>query len=108
MKTESTQQEILLITGTRFSARILADREGASDRESLTEQERLEEACWNGLLPELLPELCEPQTPDHQTYLWQIVEAYHFLELDLGELPAFKDPACTLDPYLFLSSRPYN
>ena len=51
MKTKSTQQEVLLITGTRFSSRQCQDKKDAGNPNRLTDNEMLEDACWNGLDP---------------------------------------------------------
>jgi hypothetical protein len=108
MKKVTVQQEILLITGTSFSARQCCEKDETQKKDNLTEQEKLEEACWNGLLPELLPELF-PMTDAHtKLYLWQVVEGFYLLQLDLGELPAQKDPQFSIDPYYCLSAKCYN
>ena len=56
MKTIATQQEILLLTGTKFSSREWAEK-NVEDKNKLSATERIEDACWNGLLDELLPEI---------------------------------------------------
>ena len=57
MNTDVLQQEILLLTGTTFSQRQLCENDLKDDRNNLSESEKLEEACWAGLLDELLPEI---------------------------------------------------
>jgi hypothetical protein len=106
MAINSTQQEILLITGTYFSSRHCYRKGGDSGR--LSQQKQLEEACWNGMLGEMLPELCLQPTPPHKLVVWKIREAHSFLELDLGEFPASKDQAFSIDPYCFLAMQSYN
>jgi hypothetical protein len=101
MKTNSTQQEILLMTGTTFSSRQFSDRDDEGKKSGLSEREQLEEACWNGLLPEMLPEIYE-QTGDKKLYMWQITEAASFIEIELGELPEEKEKHFSIDPYAFL------
>ena len=54
MKTAPIQQEILLMTGTKFSAREWAEK-NVEDQNKLSATEQLEDACWNGLLHEMLP-----------------------------------------------------
>ncbi len=100
MKTNSTQQEILLITGTNFSSRQCSKKD-EGDQTNLTEKEQLEEACWNGMLQDMLPEIYEQPSGNRKLYLWQIREASSFLGLELGELPAQKDYHLSIDPYLF-------
>ena len=102
MKTNSTQQEILLMTGTSFSSRQWCEKDGDSNQKHLTEKEQLEEACWNGLLQEMLPEICIQNSPDKKLYLWQIKEGTSFIELELGEVPEEKEKYFSIDPYSFL------
>jgi hypothetical protein len=103
--TNSTQQEILLVTGTSFSSRLSYQKEGDTGR--LSQKQQLEEACWNGMLGELLPEICHPN-PFQRMIVWKIREALSFLELDLGEFPASKDQQLSIDPYCFLATQTYN
>ncbi len=104
MKAKSTQQEILLLTGTGFSSRQWCKNEGTPDSGNLTGAEKLEEACWNGLLPELLPEICTPCAGTDKLYLWQIRRVTSFLEIELGSFPEEKDSYFSIDPYAFLAA----
>ena len=105
MKQNSTQQEILLLTGTNFSNRQWSTKDDTSSKK-LTEEEKLEEACWNGLLPEILPEIfAETKAQKKKLYLWQVKEGASFLELELGEYPEEKDSYFSIDPYSFLAFR---
>lgn len=98
MKTNYVQQEILLMTGTTFSTKqFSADNAG---RDNYTQKEHLEEACWNGLLREMIPEICD-QTENKKLFLWQIKEGNSFIELELGEVPEEKDNQYSIDPYSF-------
>lgn len=102
MKTNFTQQEILLLTGTSFSSRQCYQKGDLENR--LTETEQLEEACWNGMLPEMLPEIyAEPG--GKKIYLWQIKGALSFIEIELGEMPGEKENYFSIDPYAFLPLR---
>jgi hypothetical protein len=103
MKANSTQQEILLITGTHFSSRQCCDKNDATAQNNLTEKEKLEEACWNGMIKEMLPELSERTTGNKKLYLWQIREGESFIELDLSEFPQEKDKFFSIDPYACMS-----
>lgn len=104
METNSTQQEILLITGTSFAAGQWADNDETGNADPLDEKEKLEIACWNGLLSKMLPELCPQPGSAKQLYLWKILEGSSFLELDLGDCPMSKDGDFSIDPYLFLAT----
>ena len=100
MKTNSTQQEIILLTGTTFSAREWCERDSNKENK-FSDREQLEEACWNGLLPEMLPEVYL-QKEDHKLFLWQIIECKSFIEIGLGETPESVDARFSIDPYSFL------
>jgi hypothetical protein len=103
----STQQEVLLITGTTFSSSQLSKKD-ESKPNSLTDIEQLEEACWNGLLQEMLPEIFDKTIADKKSYLWQIKEGKSFLELEWAESPVEKDNFFSIDPYDFLEAENYN
>jgi hypothetical protein len=105
METNSTQQEILLITGTSFSSRQWSEKDGSDDKQMLSEKEKLEEACWHGLVKEMLPELFRKTDNTKKIFLWQICEGKSFLELDLGESPFEKDRVYSIDPYVFLDAK---
>lgn len=104
MELKSNQQEILLITGTSFSSRHCYQKEDPENPDHLSEIEQLEEACWNGLLGEMLPEICA-KPANKKIYLWQIKEACSFIEIELGELPKEKEKYFSIDPYTFLPIR---
>lgn len=104
MEKISTQQEILLVTGTKFS-RQLSENNTA---DNLNNSEQLEKECWNGLLKELLPEILEKTPAGKELYLWQIVEADSFIELDLGEYPQPIEKNGSINPYSFLLTQFYN
>jgi hypothetical protein len=108
METNSTQQEILLITGTSFASRGWSKMAEEDLPGRLNEKEQLEEACWNGLLAEMLPEICGSSATTQKLFVWKITEALSFLELDLGGYPAAKDQQFSIDPYCFLATQSCN
>jgi hypothetical protein len=108
METNSTQQEILLVTGTSFANRGWCKHDDESDPSRLNNKEQLEEACWNGMLCEMLPEICRQPGTDEKLYVWKIREALSFLELDLGGFPAVKDQEYSIDPYCFMAIQSFN
>ena len=106
MKANSTQMEIIILTGTSFSASQIADKNEETSKPGRTEKEILTEACWNGLLPEILPEICEQIPAGKKIYLWEIKEADAFIELELGELQEDKDRYFSINPYSFIPEQP--
>jgi hypothetical protein len=99
MKTKSTQQEILLVTGTSFSSRQWCKNDDAGQSENLTDQEKLQE---------MLPEICDPVAGTEKLFVWQIRQASSFLELELGSFPEEKDNYFSIDPYSFIATRSDN
>jgi hypothetical protein len=104
MKTQSTQQEILLITGTKFAEREWAEKI-VEEKNKLSSTEKLEEACWNGLLDEMLPELTEKTSEGKKLFLWHIRHCKSFLELELSEAPTVIDREFSIDPYFFVPAK---
>lgn len=107
MKTISTQQEILVITGTSFSRRQLAEK-NTLDNPFTSEIEALEKACWNGLIKELLPEIFGKTSGGEELFLWQVSEADAFLELDFCEYPGAMEKVYSINPHTFLQEKNYN
>ena len=101
METQSTQQEILLITGTKFSEREWAEKI-VEDKNKLSAAEKLEDACWNGLLGEMLPEIVQKTTDGKKLFLWHIRHAKSFLEIELGESSPVIEREFSIDPYFFV------
>ncbi len=99
MKTNSTHQEILLVTGTSFSTRQWCEKEPGRQKE-LSEREQLEEVCWNGLLYEMLPEV-NLHEENKKLFVWKVQEANSFIEVELGETPEQTNEQISIDPYLF-------
>lgn len=102
MKTNSIQKEILLITGTSFCSRQFCETMDGISYSHLTEKEKLEVACWNGLLPEMLPEVFEQPHLNKKLYLWEIKEGASFIDLELGETHLRLEEQYSIDPYSFL------
>jgi hypothetical protein len=105
MKTHTVQQEVLLVTNTRFARhqykKMLASCT-PDPQDHATAHEKLRDACWNGLLPSMLPEIYELPRIETNLFMWQIREAKGYLALELGEYPEPMDYFCSIDPNSFL------
>ncbi|RYY16468.1 MAG: hypothetical protein EOO04_26900 [Chitinophagaceae bacterium] len=106
MEEQSTQQEVLLLTGTSFSARQHIESEGPERNRNLDETAKLEEACWNGFLPAMLPEICA--ISEKPVFIWKIREGAAFLEVEISDIPRDLDAYYSLDPYAYATTRNYN
>ena len=102
MESTTTQQEILIVTGTAFTSREYNETDRTNGSKNLSPSEKLQEACWNGLVQDMLPEVFFPRDKKAKLYLWLLREANHFLSLEMGEYPQDLDSYLSLDPYLFL------
>ena len=102
METHNTQQEVILVTGTGFTSKQYHERDSLDGSKNLTEREKLQEACWNGLIQEKLPEVFFPAQDNNRVYLWQLKEGNHTLSLELGEFPQAIDSLYSIDPYAFM------
>ncbi|MEO6868153.1 MAG: hypothetical protein ABI168_00825 [Ginsengibacter sp.] len=100
---KTIQQEILLVKGTSFSSRQCLQKIEGDHNELQSEVEQLQEACWNGQLPQILPEICDASTLDNTLFLWEIKENESSLELILGQLPEQMQREYSIDPYAFVS-----
>lgn len=108
MKTKYTQQEILLLTDTTFSNRQWCENNNAPVNKNSTRYEQLENACWDGMLDEILPGVLEKASNGKKLYLWQMRHCDSFLEMDFSECPQEIDSYFSIDPYLFLPTRSAN
>lgn len=106
MKQDKTQQEVVLVTTTAFFKQHLHTTEASgTGRDASAEQ--LEEACWNGLLGDMLPELLLP-AGGQPLFLWHIRRGPSFLKIGLGTLPPQLDECYSIDASFFLRAPLFN
>ena len=109
MKPITTNQEILLLTGTSFSNREFSKTGKHSNRlETSSSRDELERACWAGLLFEMLPELTTHPFTSTKMYIWSIHSAAHFLLIRQGADPNPVEELFSIDPQLFLPAARLN
>lgn len=102
MNPENIQQEILFYTGTTFAQKELSSAEPL-DRSASSKTDKFENAFWNGLLFELLPELKVTETGSSKLYLWQINSYGAYMRVTLCNSPGEVDYQHSMDPYLFFN-----
>src|SRR5687767_5223267 len=102
MKAVTAQQEILLMTGTSFSSRNWCEKDVTEDK-NVSDEEMLMEACWNGLLPDMLPEICNPYQGEKKLFLWAVTEAHAFIDVVMGEVQEETEQFHSINPYSFTS-----
>lgn len=108
MKKVNPGQEILLLTNSSFAQRELCIDDSSVQNNSNLPVEKLEEACWNGLLNDWLPKTMQGDKRNKHLFLWKINVANKFLCIELAETPLAADHYYSLDPYLFLPSQHIN
>ena len=69
MKANNAQQEILLVMETNFSSMLWSESNPSSFARFISENDYIEDACWNNILSEVLPELSQMQCPKQDLYL---------------------------------------
>jgi len=102
MKTHTAQQEILLMTGTSFSSRTWCANDNVEDQKNITPEDRLKEACWNGLLDELPGDIVKKTSSGKRLCLWHIQQGKSFIEIELCNAPQVTEKQLSVDPYVFL------
>ncbi|MEJ7586944.1 MAG: hypothetical protein WKI04_05225 [Ferruginibacter sp.] len=108
MKNNAAQQEVLLMTATRFASRQYSERDNPVQSADLPAKEKLKDYCWNGLLKDILPEVFLSIDPALKLYLWQLREANQFFALEMSEYPLGIDKSLSIDPYRFMEVQEYN
>lgn len=107
METDFTHLEILLNTDAQFLAKDWCPKNDTGKPDTRTEKEKLEEACWNGVLRDVMPELFETENGKNLT-LWKVKDMGTYFELDLSSYPAAADKYNSINPSLFLGVQEWN
>ncbi|MDQ3844451.1 MAG: hypothetical protein M3342_10625 [Bacteroidota bacterium] len=108
MENVAVQQEILLVTTTTFSQREWCGRDEQDARCRLSPPEALENACWNGLLAELLPEILVKSPAGKRLILWNIRQGKSSLHLELSEFPLHAEHRYSIDASYFIPTQCIN
>lgn len=105
MKKKFTQQEILLVTGSSFFQQQCFEKNEQDNKRNLSQEEKIEEACWNGMLQELLPDVVCKTTDGKELRISQTTLHESFLGIELCEEPSATDMYYSIDPYVFTRKR---
>ena len=104
----TTQQEILLVNGTGFANRKYSELNSRESKNNPTHQDQFKQACWDGILKELMPELFFMFTPDVKLFMWQMRECDNMITMEMAEGPTELDYYASIDPYCFMEIQEYN
>ena len=107
METNIQKQKILLVTSA-FSTKHLCEKNASDNRRNLSHAEQLEEACWNGILDELLGDIIEKCASGKRLGLWQIYLGEYLLELELCNYPQPNLKHFSINPDFFMETKYYN
>jgi len=103
MKQQHIHQELLVFTTTSLSRKVLCETNNNDKNENMSLVEKLEQACWDGLLNEMFPEIIgSGSTLSRKMSIWRIYRGNCCLLIDLAESSFVLDSARSVDPYLFL------
>lgn len=102
MKSITVQNEVLVILNSSFAQRNWCKYEDEKG-DALSNAEKLEEACVNGLIQDLVPEAFSVKT-NNRIFLWQVHVGISCVQLELGELPTALEKKFSIDPNNFMPS----
>jgi len=100
MKNSSIQIELLLVASTSLT--MLCEKDPA-EIGNLSVEEQLEQACWNGLLNDMLPTFIQLPMDERKYFIWQIRKGESLLQIQLTDSVKEIAAQSSIDPYLFLS-----
>jgi|GEM_PF-620504 len=107
METETAIQELLLNVNSSFCKREWSEVKGEKKQPAQSSAERLKALCWNGMIPELLPEVCIKQN-NRPLILWEMMGLTNILHLKMGGYSERLNPEYALHPYLILDNAVLN
>ena len=90
-------QEILVAHSSNFFSREFYLKERANEYANYQPKEQLAEACWNGILCDILPEITT------HLHLSKINEGNHFLNVCMGNETKAYSVVFSINPYYFLN-----
>ncbi|RYF89077.1 MAG: hypothetical protein EOO03_06880 [Chitinophagaceae bacterium] len=100
MKQITTSQEIILVPGASFFKRDWCEKAPRPQSKKLSQKEQLIQVCWNGLLPEILPEIRQTTQHNKQLTLWEVNESHELLDLRLGEFNESLNDVWSINPFV--------
>jgi hypothetical protein len=109
MKSQHVHQEVLIFTNTTLSQKALCRNNSSNKNNSAIEE--LEEAFWDGLLNELVPEIV-PSTQQPKMVISRIHAGNFCLFIDLTDNPGIiesnNEAVLSIDPHLLSSEMNMN
>lgn len=103
MKTNATNQEILLLSNCNFFKRDWVELMGNKNNKQLSQKEQLIMLCWNGMLNEIIPEILQTEPGKKPFTLWEINESGNMLDLRFGDINQEMNDEWSINPYVYLT-----
>ena len=103
-------QEIVIVSSSQFANRSYVEKNTniADEKSNNLNKNSLKDACWNGMLKDILPELFNRFSKDDKLFLWQMRECRNVFTMELSERPGDLDFQASIDPYCFMELQEYN
>jgi hypothetical protein len=102
MKKTNIHNEILLFTGTSLANKQFTNMEQNNNERQYSAIEKLEKACWDGILYEIFPEILGSGYPKCESFLWNVLPGKNYLYINIGANPVIAEHDTSIDPYFFL------
>ncbi len=103
MKKQTTNREILLLSGSSYFQRDWCEINPVVNDKKLSQKEQLIKLCWNGMLKEMIPEIFEAESGKKPLTLWEINESGNMLDLRYGDIDVEMNDEWSINPYVFLT-----
>jgi hypothetical protein len=107
MKNDSTVQEILLLHNTSFLLHNWLAQKKAFEGKPRAAKDDLKTACWNGLVPEILPEIFQAILK-RDCYLWDVSETKVFIGLNYNQIYPLDEGKFSIYPHIFMAVQDFN
>lgn len=98
MKNAKINTEILLVANSAFFKRDWCEIRASKNDRALSQKKQLIKLCWNGMLNEMIPEIC-----DNKLTLWEINDSGNLLDLRYGDIDVEMNDEWSINPYVFLT-----
>ncbi len=108
MKKTIYSQEILLQPDCGIFKKEFAELNKNDHSKMLSNKEKLSKLCWDGMLPEILPEICEINDNGKCLTLWEINETGKLLDLRFGEFEIPIDNLFSINPFIIITNSGLN
>ena len=100
MKLQHVHQEVSIFTNTTLSQQAICRKNSNNNNWSAVGE--LEEATWDGLLYELVPEII-PSIRHPKMIIWGVHAGKFYLLIDLADTPGITEAIYCIAPHLFSS-----